>query len=73
MSPEITSKWRWLPLESKGATPTKASIPQYTYEFAGWDPEITTVSGDTTYTATYTPIERYYTVKYVDEDGTTPI
>lgn len=41
-----------------GKTPTKAPTGEYTYAFAGWSPEITEVTGDTTYTATYqrTPI-----------------
>ncbi len=36
-----------------GETPAKEPTAQYTYSFAGWSPEITSVSGDVTYTATY--------------------
>ncbi|SDX77561.1 Listeria/Bacterioides repeat-containing protein [Ruminococcaceae bacterium YAD3003] len=35
-------------------TPTKASTVQETFTFAGWDKEITKVTGETVYTATYT-------------------
>ena len=50
--------------------PTKASTAQYTYEFAGWTPEITTVKGKATYSATYNAVAKSYTVTFVDEDGT---
>ncbi len=36
------------------ADPSKAEDENYTYEFAGWTPEITDVNGDVTYKATYT-------------------
>ena len=53
-----------------GAEPSKASTAQYTYEFSGWTPEVETVSGDMTYTATYKGTVRTYTIKFVDENGT---
>ena len=40
--------------EYTGDTPTKKEDKNYTYTFAGWNPEITTVTDDTVYTATYT-------------------
>ena len=36
------------------ADPTRAADDTYTYEFAGWDKEITTVTGDIEYIAQYT-------------------
>ena len=36
-----------------GAAPSRPADEQYTYTFIGWDPEVTGVTGDTSYTAVY--------------------
>ena len=53
------------------ANPTKASDNTYTYVFAGWDQEITTVDGHKIYTAIFTPVYIDYTVIFKDYNGNT--
>ena len=54
-----------------GATPTKEGNAQYSYTFAGWDPELSVVTEDITYTATFNQIVNEYTITWVDGNGTT--
>lgn len=45
-----------------GPTPTKTPDERYYYEFAGWDKNITAVTGDVTYTAKFNSIYQKYTI-----------
>ena len=51
------------------ANPVKAADETYTYKFAGWDKEVTSVKGNTDYTAKYEPSYIDYTVRFLNEDG----
>lgn len=43
------------------ADPTREATAEYTYTFAGWDPEVGPISEDTVYTATYSSeVNEYY-------------
>jgi uncharacterized repeat protein (TIGR02543 family) len=53
-----------------GETPTKDDDDEYySYNFAGWVPSITTVTGDATYTANFTRDYREYTITYNGVDS----
>ncbi len=48
------SEWEYNTVPTyNGATPTKPSDDGYEYTFSNWSPEITAVTGDTTYTAQF--------------------
>jgi len=46
--------------------PTRQSNAQYSYEFAGWNPDIVEATKNTSYTATYKSILNKYTVTFAD-------
>ncbi len=50
-------------------SPIKESDESATYEFAGWSPSVTAVTGDATYTATYNKIPKKYTIRWLNDDG----
>ena len=52
-------------------TPSRPNDAQYTYTFSGWTPAITKVTGDASYTATYTETLRKYTITWKNDDNTT--
>ncbi|MBO7079385.1 MAG: leucine-rich repeat domain-containing protein [Bacilli bacterium] len=56
--------------EFNKANPIKEGNAEYRYEFDNWDKEITTVTGDITYTAKYKAFKNTYTVKWLDYDLT---
>ena len=55
--------------EYTGATPTRPETAEFTYTFAGWNPEIVAATSDRTYTATYTATRRSYIITWLNEDG----
>ena len=52
------------------ADPAKEADETYTYTFAGWDKDVTSVRGNVDYTAVYTDEYNKYIVRFLDEDGT---
>ena len=53
-----------------GEEPEKAATADKVYEFADWIPQLTAVTGDATYVASFNDSVRKYTITFVDADGT---
>ena len=57
-----------------GATPVRPEDEQYTYWFDGWSPTIVAAAANADYIATYTATEKpqptYYTIRFLNWDGT---
>ena len=51
-------------------TATKEGNAEWTYTFAGWDSEVTMVTGEKTYKATFDQTKNKYRIIFLDEDGT---
>ena len=60
-----------IPYYDNWETPYLPSTAEYDYEFTGWTPELTAVTADITYTATYNAIKRSYLISFYDEDYST--
>ena len=54
-----------------GETPTRPATAQYTYTFSGWSPEISSVTGNITYTAQFDSVENTVAVNYTEINGDT--
>ena len=65
---EETLEYGTLP-KYKGEIPTREKTKEYTYTFKGWDKEITEVTNNQEYIATYTETKNKYNVKFTNYDG----
>ena len=65
---EETLEYGILP-KYKGEEPTREKTKEYTYTFKGWDKEITEVTNNQEYIATYTETKNKYNVKFTNYDG----
>lgn len=52
-----------------GDAPTKASDAQYSYTFTGWNPAVSSVTGNIEYYAEYSKTTNKYTISWLNEDS----
>ncbi len=64
----FTTQFEYGEAPESPATPTREATANARYEFIGWSPEISAVTGDITYTAQWREIKRY-TVTFDAGDG----
>ena len=66
---QTKNDYHWDDPVTSPSIPSKTEDDTFTYEFAGWDKEVTNVAGNTTYTAQYTPIYKEYNIVFKDWNG----
>ena len=59
--------------EYMGETPERIGSYQYSYVFAGWNPELVPVSGDAVYKAVFEKVTNTFHIIFYDEDGVTEL
>ena len=64
-----SKEWKYGETPSTDMTPAKTGEEHYYYHFAGWSPEVTAVTGDATYIATFTAEPKQYTITFKDYNG----
>ena len=66
---EITEEYEYGQTpEFKGSTDRESA--KYTYTFSGWEPAVSSVTGDQTYVAQYDEVIKKFAVNFYNEDGT---
>ena len=58
-----------VPAYPNEATPSRADTAEATYTFTGWNPELTSVTQNASYTAVYEATPKVYTVTWLNYDG----
>ena len=54
----------------RGRTPVRPADEDYSYQFTGWDHELTTITHDTKFTAEFDAKRRDYCVTFINYDST---